>query len=302
MAIDAGADRRAAGAVAYVDWMQEGRLSPYVRTLRASGPLTFVEAAQPAGDMSDPPASDLVLVQAASAGMRQTSDLGAGRCRHTAAVGAMLAIPPQFASDIIVDDPHVIRVAALPATAIAPTLAELRPGRDPFDFGRFHREPVVAPTLRRLFDLGFDAAANENETSRLFGDGVALAMLAELVRLTDQRPEPRSSGLARWQERRTVDYLHAHLAEDVALETLAAEARLSPFHFARMFKATTGLPPAAYQRRLRLEQAQRLLVTTDLPITDIALDVGYDAPQAFARMFRAETGTTPSDWRRQRRG
>ena len=74
--------------------------------------------------------------------------------------------------------------------------------------------------------------------------------------------------------------------------------RISPFHFARMFKQTIGVPPHAYQRRARCEKAQELLLNSDLSIIEIAGIVGYETPQAFARMFRAEIGQSPSAWRR----
>ncbi|MBX9814860.1 MAG: AraC family transcriptional regulator [Sphingomonas sp.] len=289
-------------ATSYIDWMRGGRLSSYVRALHAQGPLGFVESAQPAGDMSDPPVDDLVLIQAMSPGMRQTSDLGAGRFSDVAPFGALLAMPPGVATAVHVDNPHVIRTIAFPAAWCRDTLAELRPRGDPFDFERFHTGHVVAPELRRLFDLSFAAADRPDTASRLFQEGMGLAMLAEMARLIDAAPPPRVGGLARWQERRAIDFLRSHLAEEVSLERIATEARLSPFHFARMFKVSTGLPPAAYQRRLRLEEAQRLLLETDLPITEIALRIGYETPQAFARMFRAATGASPSDWRRERRG
>lgn len=108
-------------------------------------------------------------------------------------------------------------------------------------------------------------------------------------------------GLAPWQERRTVEYLRSTLAEDVTLDRLAEIANLSSFHFARMFRLSTGLPPFAYQRRLRCERARELLVETDLPITEIAAQVGYDTPQAFARMFRGEAGMSPSAYRQEHR-
>lgn len=105
-------------------------------------------------------------------------------------------------------------------------------------------------------------------------------------------------GLAAWQQRRAIEFLSAHLAEDVALEAVARVAELSTFHFARAFKRSTGLPPHAYLRRLRCERAKTLLIDSNLPVTEIAAEVGYETPQAFARMFRAEVGASPIEYRR----
>jgi AraC family transcriptional regulator len=133
----------------------------------------------------------------------------------------------------------------------------------------------------------------------------ARRIASEVIRLVAP-PEPRPGhkrrgGLAPWQEKRCCDFIDARLAEEVPLAELAALVRLSPYHFARQFKHTVGLPPLAYQRRQRCRRAQELLLATDWPIGDIAAEVGYDTQQAFARMFRSETGLTPRDWRRLHR-
>lgn len=113
---------------------------------------------------------------------------------------------------------------------------------------------------------------------------------------------PTQGGLATWQVRRTTEYLRDRLAEPVSLAELAAVANLSPFHFARAFKVSTGLPPHRYHRMLRLERAKELLQATDLPVTEIAHALGYESSQTLARVFRQTMGLTPTQWRRARAG
>jgi len=84
---------------------------------------------------------------------------------------------------------------------------------------------------------------------------------------------------------------------EVSLAELAASVNLSPFHFARAFKRSTGLPPHRFQQRLRMESARELLRTTQLSVTDIALRVGYGSSQALARAFRRDAGATPAEFR-----
>lgn len=75
---------------------------------------------------------------------------------------------------------------------------------------------------------------------------------------------------------------------------LAEAAHLSPFHFHRVYRALTGETPGNTALRLRLLRALRLLADPAQPVTDAALAVGYETPQAFARAFRQAFGDTPS--------
>ncbi len=92
--------------------------------------------------------------------------------------------------------------------------------------------------------------------------------------------------------------MRERLSEDISLDELAAEARLSPFHFSRMFKQSTGVPPRVYLTRLRMEKACELLETTDLPVTEIAQEVGYSSNQVLARVFVKHRHMSPTDYRR----
>jgi AraC family transcriptional regulator len=85
--------------------------------------------------------------------------------------------------------------------------------------------------------------------------------------------------------------------QEVPLAALAAAANISPWHFARAFKHTTGVPPHHYQLMLRMNCAKDLLTKTGLPITKVAERVGYGSSQALARAFRKEVGTSPLEYR-----
>lgn len=105
------------------------------------------------------------------------------------------------------------------------------------------------------------------------------------------------AGLVDRRIRRAVELMHAHLAEDLPLEELAAAAYLSPFHFSRLFKKLTGTTPHAYLAALRTAQARTLLAGTDYSITEIAARVGYTSPSHFTKAFRESTGLTPRAFR-----
>lgn len=280
------------------DWYREGRLAPHVRQHRtAGGAATLIEVAQPPGDMSDPPTTDLLVFECRTGDLRHVSDFGAGRFRATDGIGTMGVVAPGVATWILVETPHVIRVHALPEARWRSALAAARPNRDPFDFGPLNARTFRAPAVQRAARALWQAQAGTG-AELLAAEGRVLALLAALTALADRPVTPARGGLAPRTARRCEDYLRAHFAADVTLADLSALAGLSPFHFARMFRESFGCPPHAYLRRLRAEAAQRLLSGTTLPVTGIAAAVGYDTPQAFARMFRAETGVTPSAWRR----
>lgn len=286
----------------YDEWMRTGRLAPYVTERKSAGDaLALFETAQPAGDMSDPATSSLVLVQPLSNNIDQHSDFGGGRKHTTIGRGGFALVPPGFASEIEVFVPHRIRVFGFEASHFREVLEEARPGRDAFDFGRLHEGPFGLPQLGGLLDRMWADAADRGG-GRLLAESMALQVLALLARAAEGAAVQARGGLAPSAERRVRDFMHDHLARDTSLSELAALVGLSPFHFTRMFKQSAGASPYAYLRQLRVERACVLLATTDLPVTEIALTVGYDTPQAFARMFRAEAGTSPSQWRRAHTG
>ena len=98
---------------------------------------------------------------------------------------------------------------------------------------------------------------------------------------------------------RVCDYMHAHLAEEVSLQDLAKVAYVSRFHLIRMFKQTYGETPYQRLTRLRLQRAQRLLATSDTPITQIALDCGFTNQTHFAAAFRRLVGLSPRAYRQR---
>jgi len=99
--------------------------------------------------------------------------------------------------------------------------------------------------------------------------------------------------------RRVLDYIDRHLDRDLDLETVSGVAAFSKFHFHRQFTATFGLSVHRYVQLARMKRASYLLAYMDAQsVTDIAMDAGYDAPDAFARAFRQRFGQSPSSFRK----
>jgi AraC-like DNA-binding protein len=131
----------------------------------------------------------------------------------------------------------------------------------------------------------------------------ALVMLADATALLSagaQQPAMRG-GLAPWQMHRLTRYIDSHLQDTLGIAILAGIARLSPAHFCRAFKVSFGRTPHGYVLHRRLECAQRLMLTTDASLAEIALECGLFDQAHLSRVFRRATGTTPNAWRRQHR-
>ncbi len=92
---------------------------------------------------------------------------------------------------------------------------------------------------------------------------------------------------------RVIGAMRAHVAEPLSLEEMAEIAYLSPFHFNRIFRSITGLPPGEFFAALRLDTAKRLLLTTSLSVTDVCFELGYTSLGTFTTRFTHLVGLAP---------
>lgn len=98
---------------------------------------------------------------------------------------------------------------------------------------------------------------------------------------------------------RAVDYIDRHLDDHIDLDAISSAAAFSKFHFHRQFGAIYGLSVHRYVQLARLKRASfRLAYRQTESVTEIALEAGYDAPDAFARAFRKRLGQSPSSFRK----
>ena len=97
--------------------------------------------------------------------------------------------------------------------------------------------------------------------------------------------------------RRVREYIAAHLEEHISVQGLARIVGLSMYHFARAFKQSEGVTPHHFLLRCRVKRAQELLADTELPLSEVALAVGFSDQSHCARRFREFVGVTPSRYR-----
>jgi AraC family transcriptional regulator len=159
--------------------------------------------------------------------------------------------------------------------------------------------PVFAhnrlPPLRDL--SGLTARAWQGLSRPEIMEEVAIELAGTAVGLAGRTARGRSPAQHHGRITETLRTMAAHSAAPHKLIGLASMARMSPYHFLRTFRAVTGVTPHQWLLRARLREAAERLASTRTPVTNIALDVGFDDLSNFTRSFRAEFGASPREYR-----
>ena len=124
---------------------------------------------------------------------------------------------------------------------------------------------------------------------RLFADSLASALASRLLSLESRRPAPvaeHRNALPAWRLRQVLDYIEAHLDQDLTLAELAETAGFSVSHFKSLFKRTVGMPAHQFVLRRRARRAQAHLRDGRMSRTQVALETGFAHPSHMARCLR----------------
>jgi AraC family transcriptional regulator len=154
--------------------------------------------------------------------------------------------------------------------------------------------------VARCAELLAEECREPSSGGRLYGESLTTALTATLFTRRNAQIQ-RGNGLAPWQLRRVMEYLEAHMTQDISLEEMAKLVGLSQSQFARSFKTSTGMPPYKWSLDARIKRAQELLLRCREPIALIALQTGFADQSHFTKTFRRATGATPKDWQRSRK-
>ena len=158
------------------------------------------------------------------------------------------------------------------------------------------RDPLIGA-------IGF-ALRDELESSvpggRLYAESLGAALTSHLLRKYSAFPTnliEERKGLSRSNLRQTLEYIHENLSADVGLDSLAAVVQMSPYHFARLFKRSTGLSPHVYVLELKIRKARELLRNPHLSVAEIGYELGFSSQSHFTAVLRRIVGTTPTRYR-----
>jgi AraC family transcriptional regulator len=156
--------------------------------------------------------------------------------------------------------------------------------------------------LERLLWMLYNEGSQKSPVSHLVGDTVSSAIAIPLIgnhASSQHTIPPYRGGIPRHQLNRVLDYIEAHLRQDLSLSALAEAAATSPFHFSRAFRQSMGVTPHQYVLAQRVECAKSLLRNHELTIGEISLSAGFTRQNHFARVFQKKTGLTPTEFRRR---
>jgi len=156
----------------------------------------------------------------------------------------------------------------------------------------------LANTLVQLLETATCELERDRESAKALLVTASTLLRAEVERYSSANG-PARGGLASWQMLRVRAFIDSNLHRTIHIRDLSAVAQRSPAYFSREFKMTAGEPPRAYVVRRRLERACHLMVTSAVPLSEIALSVGFSDQSHLCRHFRAAFGQSPAGWRRK---
>jgi AraC family transcriptional regulator len=160
-------------------------------------------------------------------------------------------------------------------------------------------EHVSLTVLSELLDDALRMWDQDRITAKSQISVAAAMSRGALTGTQDEAPRLHTGGLAPWQAHKVAEFIDASLDSKIRLRDCAKQTRLSANYFSRAFKATFGTTVAYYIRRRRVERAQRLMLLSSMPLSQVALATGFSDQAHYCRVFRDVMGISPNVWRRK---
>ena len=180
--------------------------------------------------------------------------------------------------------------------------AEEVAGYDPTHLSLVRCSGIQDPLLTHLGFALWQELEQSAPVGKLYVQTAAHMLAVHLVRhYTSERGTIKdlSQGLTDQQMRRVMDFVQAHLEQDLSLESLAHQTGFSPYHFTRLFRHATGESPHQFVLRQRIERARHLLKERDVPLAHVARESGFADQSHFTQVFKRQFGLTPRAYRQE---
>lgn len=212
--------------------------------------------------------------------------------------GALMLLPPGTMDRLAWTGASDRFVISLDAKVVHEVANEVKSGLDPSFHTRWHfRDEPLRELLAEIGREAFDGWS----LGALYADVLGLSLTTLLLKRYASTPLKLPfvrGGLPMKGIKSSLEFITDNLHRDLHLAEIASVVGLSPFHFARLFKAATGQTTYQYLLEHRLRRAKEYLKFGSVPISQIGTEVGFPNHAHFARSFRRREGITPTAWRR----
>jgi len=161
---------------------------------------------------------------------------------------------------------------------------------------------ALTPAILELLQSARQALPDSQEDARHYIARAAMLLRAGAggqAGAEEAGGQPPCGGLAPWQLSRVVLFIDANLTRTIRIKEIAADIHLSCSYFYQAFRRSVGESPYAFILRRRIQRVQNLMLQTDKPLSQIALDCGLADQPHLTRQFRQIVGVSPAAWRRR---
>ncbi|WP_416139176.1 helix-turn-helix domain-containing protein [Halomonas sp. HK25] len=266
--------------------------------------ITLAQHRAPAHRFSCGPTSDLVIiVQQNIASSSAQFDLGWGWREHfCAAPTAVYVIPPQADVRWEINDESQCIYFAVPYDHASVLLEQMEVASPKECLWSLATSGFNEALIHELVHRLWRANLSSDSACELLLSSYKIAIIHALSQRWSETHEKVVSAkvkLSKAQLRYVLEFIRHNLGEPLSVESLAHSLRLSPFHFARMFKNSTGHSPYSYVQSLRIDKAKDLLTTSPMSVSAVADRLGFSSQSYFSRAFKAKVGCSPDKFRRR---
>ncbi|MCV3215326.1 AraC family transcriptional regulator [Plectonema radiosum NIES-515] len=217
-----------------------------------------------------------------------------GRFHRDAVVGGDIVITPvNIGQGAAWEDEGDFIILGIEADVFARTIDEAADAKD------LELLPHFATPDPLIYQIGLalkSVLENNPTNSRLYAETMINALSVHLMQhYSTRKPilQQYKDGLPKYKFKKVIDYINAHLEQDLSLTELAALVQMSPHYFSHLFKQSVGISAHQYVIRCRVERAKNYLLQGDLSIAEVAYKVGFANQSHLNRHFKRLLGITP---------